>query len=77
MEVDQQNPATNQWNTVTRARFVMVSRNPMNTGSAIINPLAIETEEEKALFRKGEGKYIRIVCHCVKHHISLDGSTLL
>ena len=33
----------------------MVARDPMNKGSAILNPLIAETEDEKALFRKGEG----------------------
>lgn len=55
MEVDQIDEKTNAWNTVTNARFVMVSRDPMNKGSAIVNQLLPETEEEKALFRKGEG----------------------
>lgn len=55
MEVDQKGHELNEWNTVTKARFVMVSRDPMNKGSAILNPLIAETEEEKALFRRGEG----------------------
>ncbi|XP_032787008.1 acyl-coenzyme A thioesterase 9, mitochondrial isoform X1 [Daphnia magna] len=54
MEVDQIDEKTNAWNTVTNARFVMVSRDPMNKGSAIVNQLLPETEGEKALFRKGE-----------------------
>ncbi len=56
MEVDQIDKGTNEWNTVTNARFVMVSRDSMNKGSAIVNKLVAETDEEKALFRKGEGK---------------------
>lgn len=55
MEVDQKDQHKDIWNTVTRARFVMVSRDPMNKGSAIVNPLIAETDEEKALFLKGEG----------------------
>ena len=55
MEVDQQNKETNEWHTVTNARFVMVSRDSMNKGSAIVNKLVPETDEEKALFLKGEG----------------------
>lgn len=55
MEVDQQDKKTNEWNTVTKARFVMVARDPMNKGSAIVNALIVETDEEKALFLKGEG----------------------
>ena len=56
MEVDQQDEQTKEWNTVTKARFVMVSRDPMNEGSAIVNTLIAETDEEKALFLKGEGR---------------------
>jgi acyl-CoA hydrolase len=55
MEVDQQSKETNEWHTVTNARFVMVSRDSMNKGSAIVNKLVPETDEEKALFLKGEG----------------------
>ncbi len=58
MEVDQKGHELNEWNTVTKARFVMVSRDPMNKGSAILNPLIAETEEEKALFRRGEGNIL-------------------
>nr|CAH0100913.1 unnamed protein product [Daphnia galeata] len=54
MEVDQQSKETNEWHTVTNARFVMVSRDSMNKGSAIVNKLVPETDEEKALFLKGE-----------------------
>ncbi|XP_046645091.1 acyl-coenzyme A thioesterase 9, mitochondrial-like [Daphnia pulicaria] len=54
MEVDQIDKDSNEWNTVTNARFVMVSRDSMNKGSAIVNRLVPETDEEKALFRKGE-----------------------
>lgn len=56
MEVEQQHPELNGWHTFTKARFVMVSRNPMNKGSAIVNRLVAETDEEKALFQKGEGE---------------------
>ena len=55
MEVEQQDESNN-WRTVTKARFVMVSRDPLNKGSAFINPLITETEQEKALFHFGEGK---------------------
>ena len=56
MEVDQQELDLKEWRTVTKARFVMVSRDPLNKGSAIVNPLIAETAEENALFLKGEGK---------------------
>lgn len=55
MEVDQQGRDNEEWNTVTSARFVMVSRDPLNKGSAFVNPLVAVTEEEKALFARGEG----------------------
>lgn len=59
MEVDQKDMHKDEWCTVTKARFVMVSRDPMNKGSAILNPLIAETEEEKALFLKGEGMHLQ------------------
>lgn len=55
MEVDQKDILKDEWNTVTKARFVMVSRDPTNKGSAIVNPLIAETDEEKAIFLRGEG----------------------
>jgi hypothetical protein len=55
MEVDQQDSENKEWRTVTNARFVMVSRDPLNKGSAFINPLVAITDDEKALFAKGEG----------------------
>lgn len=55
MEVDQQQSQNNNWQTVTKARFVMVARDPLNKGPAFVNPLIAETEEEKELFRSGEG----------------------
>jgi hypothetical protein len=35
------------------AAFVMVSRDPMNTGSAFVNPLIAETDYEKKLLALG------------------------
>ena len=58
MEVDQKDPERNEWQTFTKARFVMVSRDPLNKGSAIVNRLIAETDEEKALFKKGEGIHL-------------------
>lgn len=55
MEVDQQDDMK-EWLTVTKARFVMVARDPLNKGPALVNPLVPETDEEKALFQKGEGQ---------------------
>lgn len=59
MEVEQQDEKErNLWRTVTKARFVMVSRDPLNKGAAFVNPLIAETDEEKALFRYGEGRFL-------------------
>ena len=57
MEVDQQDESK-VWQTVTKARFVMVSRDPSNKGAAFVNLLVPETDEEKALFQKGEGNFV-------------------
>ncbi|XP_064090301.1 acyl-coenzyme A thioesterase 9, mitochondrial-like isoform X2 [Macrobrachium nipponense] len=43
-----------EWHQVTRAVFVMVARDPLNQGSAIINPLVPETAEERKLYQAGE-----------------------
>ncbi|XP_042867568.1 acyl-coenzyme A thioesterase 9, mitochondrial-like isoform X2 [Penaeus japonicus] len=43
-----------EWQQVTRAVFVMVARDPLNQGSAVVNPLVPETAEEKRLFHAGE-----------------------
>ena len=43
-----------QWIKLTEALFVLVARDPLNRGSAFINPLNLVTEEEKDLFAKGE-----------------------
>ncbi|XP_050699607.1 acyl-coenzyme A thioesterase 9, mitochondrial-like isoform X1 [Eriocheir sinensis] len=42
------------WRQVTRAVFVMVARDPLNQGSAIVNPLVCETPEEQKIFQAGE-----------------------
>lgn len=39
---------------VTRAVFVMVARDPLNQGSAVVNPLVCETLEEKKIYQTGE-----------------------
>lgn len=38
------------------AVFLMVARDPMNKGSAKINPLIAETKEEEEFLKKGTGK---------------------
>ncbi|KAL7638496.1 UNVERIFIED_CONTAM: hypothetical protein RMT77_011066 [Armadillidium vulgare] len=43
-----------KWQQVTRAVFVMVARDPLNQGSAVINPLVCDSEEEKRIFHQGE-----------------------
>jgi len=43
-----------EWKKFTEARFLMVARDPLNRGSAFINPLVVETKEEKKLFAKGD-----------------------
>ncbi|XP_063886580.1 acyl-coenzyme A thioesterase 9, mitochondrial-like isoform X2 [Scylla paramamosain] len=44
----------NAWRQVTRAVFVMVARDPLNQGSAVVNPLVCETPEEKRIYQAGE-----------------------
>lgn len=43
-----------EWEKFTEARFLMVARDPLNRGSAFINPLHVETTEEKKVFAKGD-----------------------
>jgi len=43
-----------QWKHVTEATFVLVVRDPMNTGSSFVNRIQADTEEEKALLNRGE-----------------------
>ncbi|KAG0696706.1 Acyl-coenzyme A thioesterase 10, mitochondrial [Chionoecetes opilio] len=42
------------WRQVTRAVFVMVARDPLNQGSAFVNPLVCETPEERKIYQAGE-----------------------
>ncbi|EEB12232.1 acyl-coenzyme A thioesterase 9, putative [Pediculus humanus corporis] len=42
------------WNQITRALFLMASRNSINTGAAFVNRLKFNSEEEKKLFAGGE-----------------------
>ncbi len=39
---------------MTEASFVLVARDPLNVGSAFVNPLIAETVEEKRLIARGE-----------------------
>jgi len=48
-----------EWRKMTEARFVLVARNPLNSGSAVLNPMKTETAEEKELFEKGEENKVR------------------
>ncbi len=41
------------WELVTEASFVLVARDPLNVGSAFVNPLIADTDEEKALIELG------------------------
>lgn len=43
-----------QWQELIKARFVMVARDPLNRGSAFVNPVLLETPVEKAMFEEGE-----------------------
>jgi len=52
--VDQQNDS-GDWKKLTTAVFVLVARDPLNKGSAMINPLTWDTPEEKAFIDLGEG----------------------
>jgi len=42
------------WVKITEALFVLVARDPLNRGAAFLNPLELENDEEKELFKKGE-----------------------
>jgi acyl-CoA hydrolase len=53
--VDQRNEA-GEWTQLTMAVFVFVARDPLNKGSAMINPLTWDTAEEKAFIEKGKGE---------------------
>ena len=40
------------------ATFVLVVRDPMNKGSSFVNPMAVQTQEEKEIFNRGESNKI-------------------
>ena len=43
------------WDTITKAEMVMVARDPLNTGSAVVNPLIADTPKEQEMVRAGKG----------------------
>ena len=49
------------WNQITRALFLMASRNSINTGAAFVNRLKFNSEDEKKLFAGGEGNFLNYV----------------
>lgn len=58
LSVDQENNGS--MDPIMTAKFLMVARDPGNKVKAVVNPLAVETPEERALFEAGEGsKLIR------------------
>ena len=50
---------TNASSRCTEATFVLVARDPLNRGSAFINPLEVVGEEEEKLFKLGEENKVR------------------
>ena len=56
MKVEQELSDDN-WQKVLEARFLVCARN-INTGSALMNPIKIVNEEEKAVFDLGESLLI-------------------
>ncbi|GAB6025161.1 Acyl-coenzyme A thioesterase 9, mitochondrial [Chamberlinius hualienensis] len=48
-----------EWKELIKARFVMVARNPLNDGSAFINPLQLDSDEDKKIFAEGEVNSLR------------------
>lgn len=55
MKLEQEKSA-NTWSPVLEAKFLLCARDANNLGSAIMNPLEIVTDEEKAIFNLGESK---------------------
>jgi len=52
--IDQQT-APGVWKKLTSAVFVFVARDPLNQGSAVINPLVADSPEEAAYIDLGKG----------------------
>jgi acyl-coenzyme A thioesterase 9 len=57
MKVEQE-LGNDDWQKVLEAKFLLCARDTSNTGSALMNPLEIVTEEEKAIFELGESLMI-------------------
>ena len=54
LEIISEQKRENGWERVTEATFVLVARDPTNTKGAVINKLVPETDDEKALFARGQ-----------------------
>ena len=46
------------WLHLSDAKFLVCARDANNKGSALMNPLEIVTDDEKAIFELGESKFI-------------------
>lgn len=60
--VDQKDENGN-YQKIFDAVFLMVARDPMNTGGALVNPLVGDTDEEKRFLRLGIGTFTATSCH--------------
>ncbi|CAL4097130.1 unnamed protein product, partial [Meganyctiphanes norvegica] len=54
IDVEQFCTVENTWKEVTKAVFVLVARDPLNQGPAIVNSLVCETVEDKRIYHQGE-----------------------
>jgi hypothetical protein len=61
-------------NTILVARFTMVATNPITKRPCAVNKLEIVTEEEKELYRLGEGMYrmVYIYTLSIERHIRVQ-----
>ena len=50
-----------RWEPVTRAEMVMVARDPLNTGAAVVNPLVADTPEEQQMLKDGAGELLLVL----------------
>lgn len=53
--------AHGHWEKMTRALFLLASRNSTNDGPAFINSLVPENEEEKEILLSGESKNMNLI----------------
>jgi acyl-coenzyme A thioesterase 9 len=53
--------AHGHWEKMTRALFLMASRNSTNDGPAFVNSLVSENEEEKEILLGGESKHMNLI----------------